>query len=319
MRDSGIDVDAVAEHLHRTQAPTQPIPSKQDQPVDFINPVVADVASRLKALQSEKVEGSAVRRLQQVEQELREAKHQLSAAGKGATPTPASASASSLNKRPPSEQLGSTPKKRARPKCKANSEAPSGNLKSLWAQKHDDSSQAMEDLSDKIELFSDDIPEKEKDDEVITAEECLCPRSPVLQDNVPTGHSDTTISKWANSFPAETREAAVKLIQVIRDADLPKSRLQEACIKYGIGMELTFKLAPRSMHQVIDIGAALCAWLASHPEDLPRLKLFEVLADLQEALTFCIHRIPHIPKALAMWALSLIHVLLLSRFSSPND
>ena len=162
MRDSGIDVDAVAEHLHRTQAPAQPIPSKQGQPVDFINPVVADVASRLKALQSEKVEGSAVRRLQQVEQELREAKHQLSAAGKGATPTPASASASSLNKRPPSEQLGSTPKKRARPKCKANSEAPSGNLKSLWAQKHDDSSQAMEDLSDKIELFSDDIPEKEK-------------------------------------------------------------------------------------------------------------------------------------------------------------
>ena len=53
----------------------------------------------------------------------------------------------------------------------------------------------MEDLSDKIELFSDGIPEKEIDDEVFTAEECLRPRSPVLQDNdnVPTGHSDTTI------------------------------------------------------------------------------------------------------------------------------
>ena len=51
----------------------------------------------------------------------------------------------------------------------------------------------MEDLSDKIELFSDGIPEKEIDDEVITAEECLRPRSPVLLDNVPTGHSDTTI------------------------------------------------------------------------------------------------------------------------------
>jgi hypothetical protein len=83
----------------------------------------------------------------------------------------------------------------------------------------------------------------------------------VLQDNVPTGHSDTitTISKWAKSFLAKTREEAVKLIQVIRDADLPKSRLQEACIKYGIGMELTFKLAPRSKRQVIGIGATLCA------------------------------------------------------------
>ena len=74
-------------------------------------------------------------------------------------------------------------------------------------------------------------------------------------------------------------------------------------VLYAIGMELTCKLAPRSMH---------------HPEVLPRLKLFEVLANLQEALTFCIHRIPHIPKALAMWALSLIHVLLLSRFSAPT-
>ena len=95
----------------------------------------------------------------------------------------------------------------------------------------------------------------------------------------------------------------------------------DACgvqLVYGIGMELTCKLAPRSMHQVIGIGAALCAWLASHPEVLPHLKLFEVLANLQEALTFCIHRIPHIPKALAMWALSLIHVLLLSRFSAPT-
>ena len=89
-------------------------------------------------------------------------------------------------------------------------------------------------------------------------------------------------------------------------------------VLYAIGMELTCKLAPRSMHQVIGIGAALCAWLASHPEVLPRLKLFEVLANLQEALTFCIPRIPHIPKALAMWALSLIHVLLLSRFSAPT-
>jgi hypothetical protein len=39
---------------------------------------------------------------------------------------------------------------------------------------------------------------------------------------------------------------------VIRNADLPKSRLQEACIKHGIGMELTFKLAPQSMHQLIE-------------------------------------------------------------------
>jgi DNA-binding transcriptional MerR regulator len=213
MRDSGFDVDAVAEHLHRTQAPTQPIPSKHDHPVEFINPVVVDVVSKLKVLQPQKVEGSAVRRLQQVEQELREAKRQLSAVGKGEKPAPASVSASVSNKRPPSELLGSSPKKRARPKQKAISAAPSGNLKSLWAHKHQDSFRAMNDPSDQIDLFSHDIPEKEKEKgyEVITAVECLRPRSPVLQDNAPTGHSDTTISKWVKSFPAETREAAVKL------------------------------------------------------------------------------------------------------------
>ena len=42
MRDSNIDIDEVAEHLHRTQSPTQPVPSKQDSPVEFLGPVVAD-------------------------------------------------------------------------------------------------------------------------------------------------------------------------------------------------------------------------------------------------------------------------------------
>ena len=87
----------------------------------------------------------------------------------------------------------------------------------------------------------------------------LRPQSPVLQDHVPGGHSDPTIKKWVESFPRETRDAAIKFTQSIRDADISKSKLQEACIKYGLGIELTFKLAPRSMHQIIGIGAALCA------------------------------------------------------------
>eukprot|EP00435_Cladocopium_sp_Y103_P065474 s90_g27.t1 len=172
---------------------------------------IDELVTKLKVLQPAKVEGSAVRRLQQVEQELREARRQLSEAGKGETPAPESTPTPSSNRRPPSEQLGSTPKKKAR-KQPATSRATPGNLKDLWAPKPDSTS------ADPIEPFSDDIPEKGADDEVINAEECLRPRSPVLQDHVPTGHSDPTITKWVKSFPAETREAAVKLIQVIRDA-----------------------------------------------------------------------------------------------------
>eukprot|EP00435_Cladocopium_sp_Y103_P053793 s53_g17.t1 len=143
------------------------------------------------------VQRSAVRRLQQVEQELREARRQLSKAGKGATPASESAPAPSSNRRPPSEQRGSTPKKKARTKRNENSGVSSaGTLKSLWAPKHASSSaiEVVPNSADPMEPFPDDIPEKGDDDKVINAEECLLPRSPVLQDHVPTGHSDPTIS-----------------------------------------------------------------------------------------------------------------------------
>ena len=43
IREANLDIDSIAEHLHRTKAPTAPVPSKQEAPVDFISPVVVSV------------------------------------------------------------------------------------------------------------------------------------------------------------------------------------------------------------------------------------------------------------------------------------
>ena len=54
---------------------------------------------------------------------------------------------------------------------------------------------------------------------------------------------------------------------------------------------------------------------------MPRLKLVETFSSpgkSPRSFDLWILRIPHIPKALAMWALCLTHVLLLSRFSAPT-
>jgi hypothetical protein len=273
MRDSNIDIDEVAEHLHRTQSPTKPVPSKQDSPVEFLCPVVADLVSRMKSLQPQKTEGTAVRRLQHVEHELREAQRKLAEmSSQGHTPSPVSEqnlSPAESKKREPSERLGATPKKRARQTKSTLPVEAVKTLQSLWKPKHDSKSSrpenptgaaaTVESSEDHIEEFSVECPEKSPDHGVIQAEECLRPQSPVLQDHVPGGHSDPTIKKWVESFPRETRDAAIKFTQSVRDADIPKPKLQEACIKYGLGIELTFKLAPRSMHQIIGIGAALFA------------------------------------------------------------
>lgn len=55
----------------------------------------------------------------------------------------------------------------------------------------------------------------------------------------------------------------------------------------------------------------------SWQEWLP-LKLFEVFNHLRQFLKHCIHQVPTIQKSVAMWALSLLHVVALCCFPSPH-
>ena len=108
------------------------------------------------------------------------------------------------------------------------------------------------------------------------------------------GTSDLTLKKWLQQFPVETQQEATKFAKMFQDAAVPKAKLQEAAVQYGLPMEQSLKFPPRGLQQLIAIAAALTAWLViSWREWLP-LKLFEVFNHLCQFLKYCIHHVPTI-------------------------
>ena len=83
IREANLDIDSIAEHLHRTKAPTAPVPSKQEAPVDFFSPVVVSVVVLLKQIQPVRQDGLALRRVQSLEAQLKEAQAKLAEAEAG--------------------------------------------------------------------------------------------------------------------------------------------------------------------------------------------------------------------------------------------
>jgi len=126
--EQAVDIDGIAEHLHRTQAPSRLILSKVDTPIQFMQPVVTELINRLKGIQPQQADTSAVRRLQSVQAELAHAKQQLAEAGislesarahaadnapEFKTPTAKPLGRDPGTKRPPTSkasQLGASPK-----------------------------------------------------------------------------------------------------------------------------------------------------------------------------------------------------------------
>jgi hypothetical protein len=52
---------------------------------------------------------------------------------------------------------------------------------------------------------------------------------------------------------------ATKGAFVLNDANIPKPKLQEAATKYGLPIELSFKLPPCCLKQIVSVAAALTA------------------------------------------------------------
>lgn len=93
----------------------------------------------------------------------------------------------------------------------------------------------------------------------ITARELLQASGPILKQYPLKGTSDQTLKKWLQQFPAETQQEATKFGKMLQDAAVPKAKLQEAAIQYGLPMEQSLKFPPRGLQQLIAIAAALTA------------------------------------------------------------
>ena len=77
MRDQGVDIDTLSEHLHRTADPDAPIPSKSEDPTGFMSPLIHAVVSKLKEISPTKQDTQALRELQHVQKKLKETEEKL--------------------------------------------------------------------------------------------------------------------------------------------------------------------------------------------------------------------------------------------------
>jgi len=207
--------------LHRTKAPTAPVPSKQEAPVDFISPVDVSVVVLLKQIQPVRQDGLALRRVQSLEAQLKEAQAKLAEAeaGKLTSVHSVSSPARSAGHKRDSSALGSTPKRRAKARATPPQASGQPKLATVFASQTKTSSASPRNVEeDHISEFSDE-------------------KSPItVQELMQT--SGPTLKKSLQQFPVETQQEATKFAKMFQDAAVPKAKLQEAAIQYGLPMEL---------------------------------------------------------------------------------
>ena len=81
------------------------------------------------------------------------------------------------------------------------------------------------------EFISDGDDDDDDDDDdvsLLSVLEILDASSPVLKQYQPGGFSAATIQKWFQTFPTETQQPAMKIIQILNDSGVTKTDLQQA-------------------------------------------------------------------------------------------
>ena len=91
-RESGVEIDALCEHLHRTVDPMAPVPSKSEDPVAFMQPLISVLTAKAKEISPAKHESAALKELQAVQKKLKETEAKLRLSQQTATPPPSTPS-----------------------------------------------------------------------------------------------------------------------------------------------------------------------------------------------------------------------------------
>ena len=89
------------------------------------------------------------------------------------------------------------------------------------------------------------------------AEEVLNPSKPVLRDHQPKSVSQGDIKKWMENFDVKTQQTANKILQTLGEQKYTKTKLQNAAAQYGLNVQYSLKLQPKSLQQVIAFAAAM--------------------------------------------------------------
>ena len=93
----------------------------------------------------------------------------------------------------------------------------------------------------------------------MSPDQVLEPKAPSLRSHPLVSTTGPSVKKWYESFDTETQQMAKKIIELLQEQRYGKERLQTAAAQYGIPVGDALKLTPKSLIQVISIGAAMSA------------------------------------------------------------
>lgn len=87
--------------------------------------------------------------------------------------------------------------------------------------------------------------------EPLTAPKVMNPSKPVLRDHQTKSTSQGDLKKWMEQFDVETQQCAKKILELVSEQKYSKAKLQNAAAQYGLNVQDSLKLAPKSLQQVI--------------------------------------------------------------------
>ena len=251
LRDAGHDIDAVAESLHRKNNPNVSPPSKVDRPCDFMQPLVQVLLDAIAQVAPAKQDTVAMRQLQDMQAQLHAAQEKLRRAGMEVTPD---------RTRPSNVPLpaAETPELNSDVSCSVPVDPPlSKRQKTQPSAKTSTTQRSLQAMF--AASAPSGAPVQEDAAMTMSPDQVLEPKAPSLRSHPLVSTTGPSVKNWYESVDTETQQMAKKIIELLQEQRYGKERLQTAAAQYGIPVGDALKLTPKSLIQVISIGAAMSA------------------------------------------------------------
>ena len=232
--------------MHRKNNPSSAVPSKVDKPAEFMQPLVQLLVDQIASVAPAKQDTAAMRQLQEVQTQLHAAQAKLRQAGVSLTPDRHRRAATDANAGPvvPPGSVSGPP---------AVVADGSKKLKAAEPVKPAPKQQSL------AKMFAEAADTPDNTQPVMSPDQVLQPTAPTLRDHPLGGVSVQAIKRWVESFDVETQQMAKKVLELLQEQRHSKDKLQTAAAQYGIPVGEALKLPPKSLLQVISIGAAMAA------------------------------------------------------------
>ena len=223
IRDEHVDIDKVAEYIHKQQKPGVTPPSKIDHPNEFMHPLASIVFDEIKKHSPPAVDAQAVHKVAEMQQQISKYQRKLEDAGIQLTPTKHRQDDDDDDDDDDAQLPSSNKRRRKQPGTSS-----AGDHKVLP-----------------------------------TPEQVLDVRSKMFSDNLPKSHTNLQVESWIKSFRIKGLQAHVdnvsEMLVAYNKSAKKKPNFQEVAIQYGLPMGLAAKMNTKNLTSVIGVASFLAA------------------------------------------------------------